>query len=140
MSEIDVRYILNQAYQVLKNNGVHPQVTWMKQLHTMTQRHDFAAPRVDQLTAERNLCLKTVRQLQDHIDVLRRTNKRYAQRIVETDTAINAAMENIDMWADMWADGPFDTEAIEEAHAILDRALCNFPVELLSEVPEEQGS
>lgn len=128
MSEIDIRYILNQAYQALKNNGVDPQVKWMRQLHTMAQRHDFATPRVDQLTAERNLCLKTVRQLQDRIDVLRRTNKRYAQRIVETDTAINTAMENIDKWADE----PFDAEAIEEAHAILDRALCNFPGELLS--------
>ena len=124
MSEIDVRYILNQAYQVLKNNGVHPQVTWMKQLHNLAQQH---FPRVQQLASERETCLRTVRQLQDHIDVLRRTNKRYAQRIVETDTAINAAMENIDKWADE----PFDTEAIEEAHAILDRALCNFPVELL---------
>jgi DNA repair ATPase RecN len=124
---IDIQYVLNMAYQELSRHNTQQLrdcEEWMGQLHTLAQQH---FPRVQQLASERETCTRTVRQLQDHIDILRRTNKRYAQRIIDTDIAINTAMENIDKWADE----PFDTDAIEEAHAILDRALTNFPVELI---------
>jgi len=132
---IDIRYVLNMAYQELSRHNtqrLRDCEEWMAQLHTLAQTH---FPHARQLASERETCLRTVRQLQNHIDMLRRTNKRYAQRIIETDTAINNAMENIDKWVDE----PFDTEAIEEAHAILDRALTNFPVELIPEEGDKFG-
>ena len=133
---IDIRYVLNMAYQELSRHNtqrLRDCEEWMAQLHTLAQTH---FPHARQLASERETCIRTVRQLQDHIDILRRTNKRYAQRIIDTDTAINTAMAHIDDASNH--DG--DVYEIEEAHAILDRALTNFPVELIPEVFEEQLS
>jgi hypothetical protein len=111
----DVRFILNRAYRTLINRGVDERMGWMKELRTMVQLHTHASPRIQQLEKERALCLKTVKQLQESVDTLRRVNRSYGARIFDTDKAISEAMEYI---------GPLPpTEEMEEAYGILDKVM-----------------
>jgi hypothetical protein len=122
MSNPETGYVLNRAYQALVDRNVDDRMPWMRELRRLAQVHGANHKMAAQLRKERDLCLKTVKQLQESVETLRRVNRRYGSRIYDTDKAINAAMAHIE-------DGA--PEDYEEAHAVLDRALCGFPSELV---------
>jgi len=126
----NVPYTLHRAYMALRDNGIKPDLAWMKHLRVMTETQMVNGPLLDELRVQRELCLNTVKQLQEQVDTLRRINKRYGERIYDTDKSINDTLEALD---NIMIELPFNDGAIERAKELLDGALADFPKELVRE-------
>ena len=122
----NVPYTLHRAYMALRDNGVKPDLAWMKHLRVMTETQMVNGPLLDELRVQRELCLNTVKQLQEQVDTLRRINTRYGERIYDTDNVINEALGLLQE-----TEFGFGEVNVETAVAMLDEALADFPKELV---------
>ncbi len=120
----NVPYTLHRAYMALRDNGVKPDLAWMKHLRVLTETQMVNGPLLDELRTQRELCLNTVKQLQEQVDTLRRINKRYGEKIYDTDKSINEALG-------LLQNPDYDWGTIAMVEGVLDEALADFPKELV---------
>lgn len=126
----NIPYTINKAYMALRDNGIKADLDWMMQLRLITETQLATYAENASLRRERHLCLRTVKQLQETIDTLRMTNDRYGKKIYDMDKAINDAMSLLE---DIPEDYSNEANIIDEAHTILDKALTDFPRDLIRE-------
>jgi len=124
----NVPYTLHRAYMALRDNGVKPDLAWMQHLRVLTETQMVNGPLLDELRVQRELCLNTVKQLQEQVDTLRRINKRYGEKIYDTDKLINETLETLD---GIMIELPFNEGVIEQVKGLLDELLADFPKELV---------
>ena len=120
----NVPYTLHRAYMALRDNGIKPDLAWMQHLRVMTETQMVNGPLLDELRCQRELCLNTVKQLQEQVDTLRRINTRYGEKIYDTDKVINEALDILQNTDYGWSN-------ITQVEGMLDEALADFPKELV---------